>query len=161
MVVTDYQLPSVWNDPWILWTSQYGNDIFTYIKVILGSIKLVSAYMNGAFSMINCRHIYHFYGSYLEDHPRTRKLGMGFFHPQSGHSIREGKGEPDGAVGYQLDDEPNLYIGNGWKSPNLHFKLAEKRHHGRNDGYSCWILQGVALFFLFFFLFGGLGMIRG
>ena len=20
-------------------------------------------------------------------------------------------------VGYQLDDEPNLYIGNGWKSP--------------------------------------------
>ena len=26
-------------------------------------------------------------------------------------------------VGYQSDDEPNLYIGNGWKSPNIHFKL--------------------------------------
>ena len=23
---------------------------------------------------------------------------------------------------FQLDDEPNLYIGNGWKSPNIHFK---------------------------------------
>ena len=22
-------------------------------------------------------------------------------------------------VGYQLDDEPNLYMGNGWKSPNI------------------------------------------
>ena len=25
------------------------------------------------------------------------------------------------AVGYQLDDEPNLYLENGWKSPNIPF----------------------------------------
>ena len=24
---------------------------------------------------------------------------------------------------FQLDDEANLYIGNGWKFPNIHFKL--------------------------------------
>ena len=24
---------------------------------------------------------------------------------------------------FQLDDEPNLYIGNGCKSPNIHLKL--------------------------------------
>ena len=26
-------------------------------------------------------------------------------------------------IGYELDDEPNLYIGNGWKSPfpSIHF----------------------------------------
>ena len=23
-------------------------------------------------------------------------------------------------VGNQLDDEPNLYLGNGWKLPNIH-----------------------------------------
>ena len=27
------------------------------------------------------------------------------------------------SIGNQLDDEPNLYIGNGWKSPNIHLKL--------------------------------------
>ena len=24
---------------------------------------------------------------------------------------------------YQLDDEPNLYIENGWKSPNIHLQM--------------------------------------
>ena len=24
---------------------------------------------------------------------------------------------------FQLDDEPNLYMGNGWQSPNIHLKL--------------------------------------
>ena len=26
-------------------------------------------------------------------------------------------------VGYQLEDEPNLYMGNGWKSPNIYLYL--------------------------------------
>ena len=33
--------------------------------------------------------------------------------------------EPDGHPfihgTFQLDDESNFYIGNGWKSPNIHF----------------------------------------
>ena len=24
---------------------------------------------------------------------------------------------------FQLDDEPNLYIGNGWRSPNIYFLM--------------------------------------
>ena len=26
---------------------------------------------------------------------------------------------------FQLDDEPNLYIENGWKSPNIHLEYSE------------------------------------
>ena len=59
---------------------------------------------------------------------------------------------------FQLDDEPNLYIGNGWASPNIHFLMVVWgsryiKHMTYHDLIVTEIrLEGLLLFFFLFFV---------